>query len=65
MYALSTIGNSTLATKDGEDKTEVRLVFSVPKSEENLRSSTVFENEGSKQGVGGRGKSDREVSTLK
>ncbi len=52
MYALSTIANQKVTTHDGEESS-VRLVFSTPKSEENLRSSTVFDNEGSKQSVRG------------
>ena len=65
MHALSTIANRAIATNDSEGTSEVRLVFSTPKSEENLRSSTVFENEGSKQGVGGRTDTTREVPKVK
>jgi hypothetical protein len=59
MFALSTIANLDTATKDSEGKHELRLTFSVPKSEENLRGATVFENQGSKQSV--RGDLPREI----
>jgi hypothetical protein len=64
MYALSTIANRDITTHDSEGTSEVRLVFSTPKSEENLRSSTIFENQGSKQSAGGRADT-REISPIR
>lgn len=65
MYALSTIANQLLATHDSEGTSEVRLVFSTPKSEQNLRSSTVFENEGSKENVRGRDEIARKIPSVR
>jgi hypothetical protein len=63
MYALSTIANPAIATHDGEES-NVRLMFSTPKSEENLQSSTVFDNEGSKQSVRGES-APREIPAIR
>ena len=64
MYFISTIGGQTAPATEQETTNEVRLAFAVPKSEENLRSSTIFDNEGSKQNAGGPA-TKREVPALK
>jgi hypothetical protein len=65
MYTLSTTGTTSVMTTGTEKKeAEVRLTFAVPKSEGNLKSSTVFDNEGSKES-GRRDAARREVPAIK